>query len=281
MSPQHKFVMAAGYCIHVMEWGRSGGPAVLILHGLARSARDHDEFAAALADTYRVIVPDLPGRGLSQWAASGADYGWHTYLPVMAELLDALDVVRAVWVGTSMGGALGIAAAGDPRIGPKLAALLLNDMGPEVPDAAFDHILSYAGTPPVFDTLPEYEEFLRKTYVGRGPIPDSAWRRMAVYGHRRTDDGRITVHNDPRVIDQIRDRRADYRQWEVFRKLTLPVLCFRGATSLLLPLSVSAAMATQPPFAQIVEVPNCGHAPGLDSDFQIDVSRSFIRKYLG
>lgn len=251
----------------------------MLVHGLARSCRDHDELAASLADQYQVLAVDMIGRGASSWAADAADYGWHRYLPIMAGVMDSFGVDRCAWIGTSMGAGLGIAAAGSPAIGPRLAALVLNDMGPEVPDAAFDAILSYASTPPVFDTLAAYEAFLRQTYAGRGAIADSVWRRLTVFGYRRRDDGRITVHNDPRVVEQIRSRRSDYQQWDTYDRLTVPTLCLRGAVSKLLLPDVAAAMTSRGPCATVIEIPGCGHAPGLDTDAQIGCVRRFLDQH--
>ncbi len=273
---RHCFVGLPDHEIHLTAWGDAASPTILLMHGLARSCRDHDEIAAALASRYHVLAVDMIGRGASTWAKHSDDYGWHTYLPIVSALLDQLAVQRCAWIGTSMGGALGIATAADPQLAPRIAALVLNDMGPEVPDAAFDAILSYAGTPPVFDRVSEYEDFLRRTYVGRGEIADSTWRRLSLYGHRRCDDGRITVHNDPRVIEQIRSRRSDYQQWAAYDGLRLPTLCLRGALSKLLLPETAAAMALRGPRPQVVEIPGCGHAPGLDTPDQIGLIEGFL-----
>ncbi len=271
-APRSHYVTCAGYEIHYMEWGEPQAPVVIAWHGLARTGRDMDELARHLAPRYRVICPDTLGRGLSQWSARpDQEYCLAFYARIAAELFDRLGIEQAHWIGTSMGGAIGmVCAAGlaQPRLAPRIRSLLLNDNAPELAEAALSRIRDYAGQPPAFATMAELEAFFRQIYAPYGWLSDAQWRQLTETSARRLHNGRLTPHYDPAMVRQFTAHENDYLIWQHYDALQLPVLLLRGAQSdLVLPETV-AEMRTRGPGArgllEVVEVLGCGHAPALN-----------------
>jgi len=274
--PRSHYVTLDGVETHVSEWGDVVAPAVVMWHGLARTGRDFDTIAASLADRWRVICPDTPGRGLSQWsAAPETEYCFAAYAAQAAKLADALGLERFAWVGTSMGGALGIAVAAT-TLRDRLTCLLLNDIAPTMPAAAHERISTYVGNPPDFATLSELEAYFRSIYRPFGHHTDAQWRHMAETGHRRLPNGRVTTHYDPAIVQQFHVHPRDFEQWDKYDSLSLPVMLLRGAESDLVFPEVAAEMERRGPRAQVAEVPDCGHAPALNSLAQIAIVREFL-----
>ncbi len=276
MPAASRYVQLAGRQVHFMEWGRADAPAIVMWHGLARTGRDFDTIAAALADSYRVICPDTPGRGLSCWSpAPDVEYCFAAYAGQAAALADALGLGRFAWLGTSMGGALGIAAAATTLRG-RLTHLVLNDIAPTMPKAAHERISTYIGTPPDFAMLTELEDYFRTIYKPFGFHTDAQWRHMAETGYRRLPDGRITTHYDPAIVKQFHLHPDDFEHWDKYDSLTLPTLLLRGEASDLVFPDVAAEMERRGPRARRVEIPGCGHAPALNTAEQIAVVRGFL-----
>ena len=217
--PRSTYVPAAGFEIHVTEWGDPGKPALVMWHGLGRTGRDFDEAAAALSDTYFVICPDTIGRGLSSWARRPEEYSYRIYGDTTLGVLDHYGIDRMRWVGTSMGGLIGVTLAVS-RLRDRITHLVINDVGPDIPVAGTDRIASYVGNPPVYDTVDELEQWLRKNYAPFGANSDVFWRRMADTSSRRTDDGRITVHYDPAIVTQFTHHKADLDVWDAYDAVT-------------------------------------------------------------
>ncbi len=282
--PRSQYADCAGYEIHYTEWGAADAPVVIAWHGLARTGRDMDELAQHLCDRYRVICPDTLGRGLSQWSSRPDDeYCLQFYARIARELLDQLGIDKVHWVGTSMGGAIGtVCASGlfEPAMRPRIQSLVLNDNAPELAAPAIERIRAYAGNPPSFATVRELEAFFRQVYAPFGWLSDTQWRRLAETSTRRLADGRITSHYDPAMARQLVAHPNDYLIWEHYDALDLPVLCLHGVQSdLVLPATI-AEMGKRGPGAkgllQVLEVPDCGHAPALNVPDQLDPIRSFI-----
>ena len=265
MTPQSRYARLPGAELHYMEWGAQHADTVIAWHGLARTGRDMDDIAAHLAQRWRVICPDTIGRGLSQWSrAPEREYCFAHYERLAVELLAHLGLGRVHWLGTSMGGALGLRAAAGALRG-RIASLVLNDIGPEVAPAAIERIRQYAGQPPAFDTVGELEAYFRVVYQPYGAITDAQWRRLAETSTRRLPDGRVTPHYDPAMVMQFVHHPRDYDQWDAWDSLDLPVLVLRGEHSDLLLPHVAQAMTERGPRATLVTVPGCGHAPALNT----------------
>lgn len=285
MSFTSHYLTCAGREIHYTEWGSQHSATVIAWHGLARTARDMDELATHLSTRYRVICPDTIGRGLSQWSPEPArEYQLSFYARIAADLLDQLGIEKAHWVGTSMGGAIGMVCASglfEPSLKPRIQSLVLNDTAPRIADAAIERIRSYAGNPPAFDTVRELEAFFRQVYKPYGWLSDAQWRRLTETSTRRLPDGRVTPHYDPAMVQQFSHHPDDYLIWDHYDALTIPVLCLRGAESDLVLRDTTAEMLTRGPglagLTQVVEIEGCGHAPALNVPDQLERVAAFIK----
>jgi pimeloyl-ACP methyl ester carboxylesterase len=286
ITPVSNYLQVAGREIHWMDWGAPGDPVVVAWHGLARTSRDMDELAVHFAERgFRVICPDTIGRGLSQWSPAPDDeYQLSFYARLAAGLCDELGLTRVHWVGTSMGGAIGMVCAGgllEPRMKPRIASLVLNDIAPQIAAAAVERIRSYAGHPPAFDTVAELEAFFRTVYKPYGWLSEAQWRRLAETSTRRLPDGRVTPHYDPAMVRQFVVHPEDYLLWSHYDAIEAPVLCLRGAESdLVLPETLDEMHRRGPGAAgrlQVIEVPGCGHAPALNVPAHLEPIEAFIR----
>lgn len=277
MSPVSQYVRCREREIHYVEWGHRDAPPVIMWHGLARTSRDFDDIARALAGTYRVICPDTLGRGLSQWSPSPqTEYRLPFYVAIATELIDQLSIDRLRWVGTSMGGGIGIAAAAT-TLKDRITHLVLNDMAPTVAPAAIERIAAYAGDPPEFETVTAFEAYVRTVYRSYGWQSDAQWRRMAETSVRRLPNGKLTVHYDPAVGRSFATNRGhDFEQWPTYDSLRVATLVLRGADSDLLPPEIALEMTRRGPRAKLVEIPGCGHAPALNVPEQIALVAAFL-----
>lgn len=275
-APRSRYLVCEGREIHFMDWGPEDAPVVLAWHGLARTGRDMDELAAWLSPRYRVLCPDTIGRGLSQWSPDPAqEYCLAFYARLATSLLDQLDIERVHWVGTSMGGAIGMVCAAGPLRG-RIRRLVLNDIGPALAPAAVQRIRTYAGNPAAFDTVSALEAYFRTVYQPYGYLSDAQWRRLTETSVRRLPDGRVTPHYDPAMVQQFIHHPHDYDLWPVYDSLDVPVLCLRGADSDLLLPETAEAMRDRGPRAVVVTVAGCGHAPALNVPAQLDLVQRFL-----
>lgn len=275
-APTSHYLRCAGREIHYTEWGAEHNEVVLAWHGLARTGRDMDDIAAVLSNRYRVICPDTIGRGLSQWSPVPAqEYCLGFYAKLATALVEQLGVARFHWLGTSMGGAIGMVCAAGPLRG-RVQRLVLNDIGPSLATPALERIRSYAGSPAAFDTVGELETYFRTVYKPYGDLTDAQWRRLTETSTRRLPDGRVTPHYDPAMVQQFVHHPQDYELWDLYDTLDIPVLCLRGAHSDLLLPETAEAMRDRGPRAMVVTVPGCGHAPALNVPGQIDLVQRFL-----
>lgn len=276
-SPRSTYVSTAGREMHVTEWGERGRPALVMWHGLARTGRDFDEAASALSKDYFVICPDTLGRGLSSWSRpGGVDYSYKVFGETAVAILDHYGIGETRWVGTSMGGLLGVTLAAD-RLKERITHIVINDIGPDIPDAGSGRIVSYVGNPPVYDTVAELEAWLRANYAPFGANTDAFWRRMADTSVRRTDDGRVTVHYDPLIVTQFTLHKGDLDVWDSYDAVRARALLLRGEASDVLAPAVADEMTRRGPKPRLVTLPDCGHAPTLTSDREIALLRDFLR----
>lgn len=270
------YLVCEGREIHYTEWGAGNPATVVAWHGLARTGRDMDEIAAHLSAKYRVLCPDTIGRGLSEWSpAPEKEYCLDFYGRLAVSLLDQLGVREVSWLGTSMGGAVGIRLAAGALRG-RIRRLVLNDIGPKLGDAAVERIRTYAGNPPQFDRVGELEQYFRTVYKPFGWLSDAQWRRLTETSVRRTAEGRVTPHYDPKMVLQFTQHPRDYDQWDAWDAIDVPTLCLRGeASDLLLP-EVAEEMRSRGPRAVVVTIPGCGHAPALNVPDQFALVERFL-----
>jgi pimeloyl-ACP methyl ester carboxylesterase len=270
------YLVCAGREIHYTEWGAGNAETVVAWHGLARTGRDMDEVASHLAARYRVICPDTIGRGLSQWSpAPEQEYCLDFYGRISVELVDRLGVGSMHWLGTSMGGALGLRLAAGALKG-RIRRLILNDIGPRLGEAAVARIRTYAGNPSQFDRVSELEAYFRTVYKPYGWLSDEQWRRLTETSTRRTADGRVTPHYDPKMVLQFECHPDDYDQWDAYDRIDVPTLCLRGETSDLLLPDTADEMRRRGPRAVVVTLPGCGHAPALNVPEQLQLVERFL-----
>lgn len=276
MSRTSHYMQCEGRELHYVEWGAQHDETVIAWHGLARTCRDMDDIAAHLSQRFRVICPDTLGRGLSQWSPEPEkEYCLAFYVRLASALLDQLGLERVHWLGTSMGGAIGTLAAATALRG-RIKRLVLNDNGPQLAASAIDRIRSYVGNPAAFATVTELEQYFRSVYKPYGWLSDAQWRRLAETSTRRLPDGRVTPHYDPAMVMQFTHHDDDYNLWSAWDTLDLPVLCLRGIDSDLLLPETADEMRKRGPRAVVVEIPDCGHAPALNTPAQFALVERFL-----
>ncbi len=259
-----------------MEWGTAGAPPLVMWHGLARTGRDFDCIAASLADRFHVLCPDTVGRGLSQWSEHpDVDYCLDTYAEQARGVVDAAGFERVAWLGTSMGGALGIRVASTALRG-RIDKLIINDIGPTFPQAPYERIKQYIGTPPEFSTMQELEEYFRTIYAPFGHHTDAQWRHLAETSSRRLPSGKLTTHYDPAIVRQMFVHPHDYEQWDHYDVIDCPTLVLHGVDSDLLLPEIADEMTRRGPQAQVVEIEGCGHAPGLVQEHHVQLVRDWL-----
>ena len=276
MNGSSHYALCEGREIHYTQWGAEHSATVIAWHGLARTGRDMDEIAAHLATRFRVICPDTIGRGLSQWSpAPEKEYCLDFYARLAVSLIEQLGIRELHWLGTSMGGAVGIKLAAGALKG-RIRRLVLNDIGPKLGEAAVNRIRSYAGNPPQFDLVSQLEQYFRNVYKPYGWLSDEQWRRLAETSARRTAEGKVTPHYDPNMVMQFTHHPQDYDQWDAWDAIDVPTLCLRGETSDLLLPEVAEAMRSRGPRAVVVTIPGCGHAPALNVPDQFALVERFL-----
>ena len=254
------------------EWGESDNLNVLVcVHGLTRNGRDFDVLAAAMQDCYRVICPDVVGRGESQWLSHPADYSYPQYLADMNALIARLNVETVHWVGTSMGGLIGMMLAGQPNT--PIRRLVMNDIGPFIPKASLERLAQYVGRAPTMERLYDVEQYLRVVMASFGKFSDAQWKHMA----QQAPNGKFVLHYDPAIADVFKGSvMQDVVLWPFWQSVTCPVMVIRGTESDLLLRETVEQMKTGRGNVSSIEIANTGHAPALMDDAQISAVREFL-----
>jgi len=262
------------------EWGEAANPKVLVcVHGLSRQGRDFDSLARALCAQYRVVCPDVVGRGRSDWLKSPASYAIPTYVADMVTLLARLDATEVHWVGTSMGGLIGLGLAALPD--SPISRLVLNDVGPAIEYAALARIGSYLGQPAHWATLEEAADALLAISRGFGPHSREEWLALTRPQLVADGDG-FKSHYDPAIAVPFRAVTPELAAtgegvlWQAYDALKIPTLVLRGTESDLLARATAQAMAQRGPRARVAEFAGVGHAPTLVHADQIAVVRDFL-----
>ena len=281
VSSRQRFVRCASprglHRIAYLEWGDPKNERVLVcVHGLTRCARDFDALAAALSGRYRVVCPDVAGRGASEWLADPMLYQLPQYLGDMVTLIARLDVERVEWVGTSMGGLLGMALAAQP--GTPVQKLVINDAGPVITKVSLERIATYVGTAPLFPDIATAEKYVRAVNATFGPHSDAEWRFLTEVVVRSNADGTLRLHYDPKLAEPFRANmpEKDLELWDLWDAIGCPTLVLRGAQSDLLTRDTCGQMAGRGPKAKVVEIAGVGHAPTLMHEDQIRIVREFL-----
>jgi pimeloyl-ACP methyl ester carboxylesterase len=281
VQPRQRHVQCASraglHRIAYLEWGEPDNPQVLVcVHGLTRCARDFDHLARSLAHHYRVVCPDVAGRGDSDWLADPMLYAIPQYVADMVTLIARLDVEQVHWVGTSMGGLIGMALAA--LKGAPVTKLVVNDAGPVIGKAALERIATYLGVTPSLPSFEAAEKLVRTASAPFGPHTDEEWRFLTEVVVRKNADGSWRFHYDPKIAEPFRENipQGDLEVWPAWDAVRCPTMVIRGAQSDLLSKATAEQMTTRGPKAKLVELPGIGHAPTLMHDDQIGIVRDFL-----
>lgn len=264
------------------DWGDPEGNPVICVHGLTGNGHDFDFLAEDLVKHgHRLICVDMPGRGRSDFLTDPLDYNYEQYIQDLMTLLSHLGLTEPEsvdWLGVSMGGLLGIQLAGMQE--SPIKRLILNDVGPEVPQEALDFIYKVIAKTYVFDTIGDMEQRMRETRgLTWGPVTDEQWHHMAEHNARATDDGRVTYSYDPQIAVVFEDAPiGEIDLWPYWDGISCPTLLIQGAKSLILPNSVIDKMDGRGPDCELVVFDDCGHVPSLMAPEHIEVIRSWLKK---
>jgi len=259
------------------EWGDPAKRKVLVcVHGLTRCGRDFDALARTMASDYRVVCPDVPGRGLSGWLKNPMEYRVETYIADMVTLLARLDADSVHWLGTSMGGLIGMTLASLAET--PLQKLVLNDVGPIVSAVSLARIGEYLGKAPQFPDFATAVQYVRAVSATFGAHSDAQWSTLTEHVVRRQPEGSYRMHYDPAIAVPFSAAapEKDIELWPCYDAIRCPTLVIRGALSDLLKRETMEEMASRGPRAKTVEIAHVGHAPTLMHADQIAVVRDFL-----
>lgn len=263
------------HTLNYYEWGDATNPRVLIcVHGLTRNGRDFDDLAKAMSGEYRVLCPDIAGRGKSGWLTHKEDYSYPVYCTDMAALIARSGAEQVDWVGTSMGGLIGMLLAAQPD--SPIRKLVMNDVGPLIPKASLERLALYVGKAASYASFDEFEQYVRVVSAPFGPLTDAQWRHLAETNSKRLDDGRWGSIYDPAIATPFSGPIADVVLWPYWDMVRAPTLLLRGADSDLLLKETAGEMTRRGPKAKFAEFPGVGHAPMLMAEGQINVVRQFL-----
>lgn len=262
------------------EWGDPANPRVLLcVHGLTRTGRDFDQVARRLAKHYRVVCPDVVGRGASDWLQNPAGYTIAQYVADMVTLVARLNPAVLHWFGTSMGGLIGLAFTSLP--GAPVSRLVLNDIGPRLDVAALQRIGTYLGQPISFDSVDAGVAYIQQVSQSFGAHTDAQWREFAQYTLREVE-GRWRFHYDPEIAMVFKQTTpemvmlGEQALWSAYDAIACPTLLVRGADSDLLSAETAREMTMRGPRARLLEFPDIGHAPSFLHEAQIDRLEAFL-----
>ncbi|WP_136418176.1 alpha/beta hydrolase [Herbaspirillum sp. ST 5-3] len=263
------------------EWGDERNAKVLVcVHGVTRVSDDFDNLARELCGEYRVVCPDVVGRGRSGWLRDPQHYQVPQYVSDMVTLLARLDAETVHWLGTSMGGliGMGLASLQDTPI----RKLVLNDVGPSLNPEALARIGTYIGEPVRFKTFDEAAHYIREISLPFGPHTDEEWNKLAADVLKQDKDGQWIRNYDPGLASTIKAptpesiRQMETVLWAMYDAISCPTLVVRGAQSDLLTHETAQAMTSRGPKAKLVEIPGVGHAPTFVHADQINFVKEFL-----
>jgi len=301
--PRLKYVMCASpagtHRMAYWEWGDpANGNVLLCVHGLTRTGRDFDDIARTLCGRFRVVCPDVVGRGKSDWLVNPSGYSVPQYVSDMLTLIARLEPSRLDWLGTSMGGlialglagALAMSAAQRPDRGAfglapeqtvRLNKLVLNDVGPQLSIDGLSRIVEYVGKSPQFDSFAQAVEYVRSVSAGFGQHTPQQWEQLTRYVFNRQGDHWIK-HYDVRMAEPMALQSpasieaAELMLWAAYQSIAAPILIIRGEQSDLLSPRAAQEMLERNSNARLVQFPDVGHAPTLQSQSQIQPIVQFL-----
>lgn len=281
-----------GHRMAYWQWGDAAAAHVLVcVHGLSRQGRDFDVLARALVarsgGRLRVVCPDVVGRGRSDWLKDPMGYQFAQYASDMHCLLAQLHAQAPIreldWLGTSMGGLIGLVVAGGAlRLPAPVRRLVLNDVGPVIQWAAVQRIGEYLGETGRFESVEQAADALWAASSTFGPHTREQWLALCRPMVKPSPDGGLTLHYDPAIAQSYgaltpeAARQGEDLLWQLYDQIGATTLLLRGAQSDLLSRDTALAMTQRGPKARLVEFPGVGHAPTLVTDEQVAVVARFL-----
>ena len=263
------------------EWGRADNPHVVVCaHGLSRQGRDFDAVARALCNRVRVVSVDVVGRGVSDWLTDPMGYQIPAYVADMFTLLARLNATTVDWVGTSMGGLIGMGVAS--RRGTPIRKLVINDVGPTLDAAGLARIADYVGQPVSFDSLDDAAAHVKQISLTFGPHTQAQWLELTRWQMKQDAHGRWVPKGDPAIAVPFKSvtpelaKAGEMLTWKAYDAITAPTLLLRGADSDLLSKHTAHDMTQRGPRARLVEFAGVGHAPMLQQPDQVEAIRRFL-----
>lgn len=256
-------------------WGDPNSEETIIcVHGVTRLSRDFDTLAKELSKNYRVICPDIVGRGYSDWFGNAQNYNFQQYCADMNSLIAHLNVHKVHWIGTSMGGLIGMILSAMSQT--PIESLILNDVGPDLKRVELQSLGKYIGKAPIFSTQKELFDYYKETYQAFGYLPDKQWKEMALYSTFKEDYG-YRIHYDPKIGDAFRKNYSFYNfdLWKYWDEIDCPSLLIRGELSTFFTENTAEKMCARGSDVQFQRVKNIGHAPRLNSKKEIDFIKNF------
>ena len=260
-----------------LEWGdRDNSDVLICVHGLTRNAHDFDFLAQDLCKDYRVICPDILGRGDSDYIGSTLMYNFTQYISDMVSLIARIGVSEVNWLGTSMGGIIGMMLASLPKT--PIKKLILNDVGMVIPSLAMTRIATYAQNDLGFQNLDEAKKYFKLIMPAFGIQDEEKWDHIVKWGTRKSQDGRYKLAYDPAIGQAFISVSANDIHLETFwHDVKCPVLVMRGEDSDLLTPEVISNMSILQPKMDVIEIPNAGHAPALMSALEIESVSNWLK----
>jgi len=268
--------------MHYTAWGQSDNPnIVMCIHGLTRNGRDFDTLAHSLANDFQVICPDIVGRGQSDWLPNKHYYGMPQYMADINTLLAKLSakIPRCVhWVGTSMGGMIGMVMASLPQT--PIQSIVINDVGTHIDKIALERIARYVGLTPTFASYAEINLYMRAICRPFGPLNDAQWDHLTKHNVKQNTQGLWTLNYDPGIAQPFQDSViAEVDLSSFYEKISCRALLLRGKDSDLLSHATAHRMTQTGPKAQLIEFDGVGHAPMLMTEDQISSVQKFLHPY--
>ena len=260
------------------DWGDIENPNVLICsHGLTRNKHDFDVLAKKLSPKRRVVCFDLPGRGESSWLNNKLAYDYNQYAIDALMIIARTGANKVSWLGTSMGGLLGMTLASLES--SPIEQLILNDIGPFVPKSALLRIADYVGKPPCFDTSEELEHYIRTIYADFGELTKEQWQHIKLYSQRVLENGQLSLNYDPDIAKAFNSKPLeDIDLWSVWKKIQQRTLVIHGVDSDLLEPSTAKKMIKTHANSTLLEIPNTGHSPALMNSTDINAIERWLDK---
>lgn len=265
------------YRMAYREWGDPANPRVLVcVHGLTRNSLDFTHIANALANEYRVVAPDVVGRGESDFHPEPMAYNTLTYAADMVTLVARLNVSAVDWLGTSMGGLIGMLLASQTNT--PIRRLILNDVGPILSRDALQRIVNYVGASHEFADVEAARRYARVIFAPFALQSESDWELLMQHTFKPTVSGGLRFNYDPDIRKPLAQALLgpEVNLWPVYDRIKCPTLLVRGATSDLLSVETAAEMTRRGPQAMLKTVAGVGHAPMFMTNDQIALVRDFL-----